>query len=139
MDPTNAAALISGVATIGETVSGVMGSLSQSKAAKAEAESIRESAKFEERQFKKRAAEVLSKQRAIGAASGVDISSGSPLAIMLDTAREAALESLSIRRSGKIRSESKLFEGRLAKAQIPGQIFGGLAKGGSILGTWLKG
>lgn len=124
--------------TAGATVSGVQSSIAQSKAAKAEAKSIRESAAFEEAQFRKRAQTLLAKQRAIGAGAGLDISSGSPLAIMLDSAREAEIEAQSIRRSGEIGAEGKKFESRLARGRIPGQVFGGVARGGSILSQWLR-
>lgn len=123
--------------TVGKTISGIQTSRAQSKAARAEAGSIRESAAFEEAQFRKRAAQVLAKQRAIGAASGIDISSGSPLAVMLDTAREAELEAQAIRRSGEIGVEGKKFESRLVRGRVPGQLFAGAAKTGTILSQWL--
>lgn len=122
----------------GKTISDIQASRGQARAARAEARSLRESAVFEEGQFRKRAAQLLARQRAIGAASGVDISSGSPLTMMLDTAREAELEALSIRRSGEIGAEGKKLESRLARAKIPGQLFAGAAKTGSILSEWLR-
>lgn len=125
--------------TAGKTLSDIQASRAGSRAARAEARSMRESAAFEEAQFRKRAAQLLAKQRAIGAASGVDISSGSPLTMMLDSAREAELEALSIRRSGEIGAEGKKFESRLARRRIPGQAFAGVAKTGSILSQWLGG
>lgn len=126
------------VGTAGQTIAGIQASRGQAKAARAEARSLRESAALEEGQFRKRAAQLLAKQRAIGAASGVDISSGSPLMIMLDSAREAELEALSIRRSGEIGAEGKKFESRLARGKIPGQAGAGIAKTGSILSEWLR-
>ena len=68
----------------------------------------------------------------------MDISSGSPLLMMLDSAREAELETLSIRQGGEIGAQGKRFESELARRRIPGQAFAGIAKGGTILSEWLR-
>lgn len=81
----------------------------------AEAESVRQSAAFEERQFRRRINLLLGKQRAIAAASGTDPSSGSPLLAELDNVRQAELEALNIRRTGEVGASSREFEARLAK------------------------
>ncbi len=107
-------------------------------AAEAEAESLRQQAGFEERESRQRARRVIAKGRAVGAASGVDIGSGSPLLLELDSAREAELEAQAIRASGANRVAGKRFESRLARGRIPGVIFGGTARGGTILSEFLN-
>ena len=110
----------------------------------AEAASAREAAAYEERQFRRRASLLQGKQSAILAASGFDITSGSPNALELDTIQQAELEALNIRRTGEISASSREFEGRLArlrggyaKSQIPTMAVGGAFKAGSsILGSW---
>jgi len=126
------------VGAIGQTISQVQASRGQAAAADAEAESIREQAAFEERESRQRSRRVIAKGRAIGAASGVDIGSGSPLLLELDSAREAELEAQAIKAGGANRIAGKRFESRLARGRIPGQIFGGFAKGGTILSQFLN-
>jgi hypothetical protein len=132
-----AATALSLAGTAGQTFAQVQAAKGQAKAAEAEAASIREAAAFEETSFRRRAAQVMAKGRAIGAASGVDISTGSPLLLELDNARQAELEALNIRRTGQVGAAGKQFEAKLAKAAIPGIILGGVAQSGSVLSNWL--
>jgi hypothetical protein len=90
---------------------------------------------------------LIGKQIAVGAASGVDITSGSPLFMELDSVKQAELEALNIRHQGALGSASKKFEARMAKARIPGIIMGGVAQAGgalaaggdkSVLAGWMK-
>jgi hypothetical protein len=111
-----------------------------------EADSVRQSAAYEETQFRRRAALLLGKQEAIFGASGVDPGSGSPLFMELDSVRQAEIEALNIRRTGALTASSREFEARLAgfksdtfRSQIPGTILGGLASGvGSGLSSWSR-
>jgi len=110
-----------------------------------EAESIRQAAAYEERQFRRRITLLLGKQRAIVAESGLDPSIGSPLLLELDTVRQAELEALNVRRSGDLASSAKEFEARLARTRASyfGRqqalgVVGGVAGAGSILATWAK-
>lgn len=131
------AAAVAIVGTVGQTLAGVQAAKGQAKAAEAEAASIREASAFEERQFRRRAALAIGKWQAIGAASGVDIATGSPLLLELDNARQAELEALNIRRTGEVGAAGKQFEAKLAKAAIPGIILGGVAQTGSVLSNWM--
>lgn len=131
------AASLTTLGIAGQTVSGIQSARTQSKFAKAEAESARQAAAAEEAADRRRTQRILSKQRAIGAASGVDISSGSLLEFILDSAKEAELSALNIRYGGALKSQSKLQESELAERTIPGIAFGGTAKGATILGEWL--
>jgi hypothetical protein len=115
------------------------------RAAEMEAESARESAAFEERQFRRKAQHAIGKQRAITAASGVDPSTGSPLLQELDFARQAEIEALNIRRGGELSATGSEFESALQR-QKAGQarrgvgfaIGKGVARTGSILTEFLS-
>jgi hypothetical protein len=80
-----------------------------------EAESIRQSSEYEERQFRRRVSFLMGKQDAELAALGLDPTSGSPLLLSLDTARQAELEALNVRRAGAQASSAKEFEASLAR------------------------
>lgn len=86
------------------------------------AESARRQAAFEEDKQRFQNERLFGKQKALLAASGVDTTSGSPLGLMEDTAKEAELDALAIRYGGNLRAggfEAKAnmteYEGRLAK------------------------
>lgn len=131
------AVALSAVGTGGQILSGIRQAEAQSLFARREAQSIRQAAEFEERQFRRRASLLMGKQTAIAAASGLDITSGSPLLMELDSIREAELEALNIRRTGRMGESAKLFEARLARRSIPFTIVGGATRfGSSLLGSW---
>lgn len=126
-------------------------SQAQQKAAKAEgklreqeAENFRQSAAYEERQYRRRIDILLGKQNAIGAAAGLDITSGSPLLMELANVRQKEMEAQNIRRTGAVNASAQEFEVRLARyrARQFGQqgtyaIAGGAMKaGGTVLGGW---
>lgn len=145
------ALIMGGISAVGSTISGIQqanaqagAASAQAQAAENEAQTIRETADFEERQLRRRTGLLLGKQAAIGAASGLDITSGSPLFMELDNVRQAELEALNVRRTGQLGASAKEYEARLArfqgqraKASIPGIIFGGLAQGGSVLSQFV--
>ena len=107
-----------------------------------EAESARQSAAYEERQYRRRIALLLGKQEAIAGASGTDPTSGSPLLMELDNVKQGELEALNIRRTGQVAASAREYEARLARqrASFAGQgyaIAGGILQGSkSILGGW---
>jgi len=74
----------------------------------------------------------------VGSASGVNIGSGSSLLLELDSAREAELEAQAIKASRANRVAGKRFESRLARGRMPGTIFGGVARDGTILSQFLN-
>lgn len=95
---------------------------------------------FEERQFRREASFVEGRNRAVTAASGVDISRGSPLFAALDFVKQRELEAQSIRRNTKYESDMAKFQSRMERRKIPFQIaegilggVGSVLKGGSIL------
>lgn len=123
-------------AQVGQTLSGIQQANAQAKAANAEARSIADQAAFDEQQYRRKASIAIGKENAMGAASGLDITSGSPLFMELDNIRQAELDALNIRHQGQLGVASKQFQARMAKAQIPGIIMGGMAKSGSTLSSW---
>lgn len=146
-----AGAIISVISTAITTYAAYEQSQAQQKAAKAEAkmreqeaENFRQSAAYEERQYRRRIDILLGKQAAIGAAAGLDITSGSPLLMELANVRQKEMEAQNIRRTGAVNASAQEFEARLARyrARQFGQqgtyaIAGGAAKaGGSILSGW---
>lgn len=105
---------------------------------KQEAQAARESAAFEAQQHRRRIALLLGKQHAVTAAAGVDLTSGSAMFADIDLAQQGELEALNIERGGKVESNARLFESRIAKfradaqrGQIPYDIAGGVLSAAS--------
>lgn len=101
-----------------------------------EAANTAESFKFEETQARRRTGLLMGKQAAILAASGVDITSGTPLIQEIDIATQSELNALNTRRIGRLGSEESLFESRIARFQrdtakgaIPYEISAGVLSG----------
>lgn len=90
---------------------------SETAAAEMEAVSTREAAFFEEQQSRRRSALLLGRQRARTAASGLAVTSGSPLLLELDSIRQAEIEALTIRRSGESVAEARFLAGRVRASQ----------------------
>lgn len=133
-----ASLILGGIGTVGQTLSSIQAARGQARAADLEAESATQAAAFEETQFRRRAALAIAKGQAVGAAAGLDLTSGSPLLLDLENARQAELEALNIRRTGHVAASAKRFEAKLARNAIPGLVLGGLAKGGSLLSDFTR-
>lgn len=117
------------------------------KAAKLERKTIRDEAQFQEQQSRRQSQMAIGKQVAVGAASGVDITSGSPLFMELDSVRQAELEALNIRHRGELAMAAKTLEIRKARARkfgvilsqslkMGGQGAGMMGGGGGGGATW---
>ena len=65
----------------------------------------------------------MGRQRALYAKAGVDITTGSPLLILADTAMQAQIESERIRRAGQSEAEIQRYYGRLAASSGKTQAF----------------
>lgn len=105
---------------------------------KQEAAAARDSAAFEAQQHRRRVSLLLGKQSAVTAAAGVDLLSGSAISAEIDLTEQGALEALNIERGGKIESNARIFESRLAKfradtsrGQVPYDIAGGVLSASS--------
>jgi len=92
-------------------------------------------ARQEEFVDRRRSTALIAKQKAAGAAAGLDISSGTPNELLLDSAYNAELNALNIRKQGRFNADYYKTQARRSKAQIPGLLFGGLLKG---YGDYLK-
>ncbi len=127
------AAGVSLLAVAGQTFAGVQQAETEAEFAEAEGIAARETAAFEERQFRKRARVIQARGVAQAAAAGLDITGGSSLLFELENAREAEIEALGIRRTGEITEATKRFEAKIARRAKAGIILGGVAKGGTVL------
>jgi hypothetical protein len=119
--------------TVAQTAGDVMASDVQAKSLDAEARSVQAQAQFDETQTRRRNALMLGDANKQTAASGVSMSSGSPLLHELDRIKQSEIEALNIRRQGQNAVASLNFQRRLVRRQIPFQIAGGVAQSGSIL------
>lgn len=128
--------ILQGVGAVGALASANNQAIGQSQASKVTAKTIKQNAAFEEAQARRRASMSMGSMVATSAASGVDVTSGSPLFMELDSARQAELDAMNIRRQGDLASQAKRFEARMARAQIPGNFLSAAARGGSILSNW---
>jgi hypothetical protein len=86
-------------------------------------------ARQEEFVDRRRSTALIAKQKAAGAAAGLDIASGTPNELLLDSAYNAELNALNIRKQGRFNADYYKTQARRSKAQIPGMIFGGLLSG----------
>ena len=69
----------------------------------------------EEELSRERLSKLMASQRALYAKAGVDISSGSPLLVLAETAAEGEKEALAIRRGGKEEATLERYYGKQAK------------------------
>lgn len=133
MDPGSWAlvigAVVAAAATGVSTASQAAAAKSNAKAADWEAEAIQNQtlqAQADERQRNK---ELLSKQTAAAAASGVATTSGSPLENALSSAFEGEMNVLKIGYGGKIQTAAQRYQAGLSRAQGSSAIAGGVLKG----------
>jgi len=130
------AAAVAVIGAVAGAVSGVMGSDANAKGLDAEARSVKAQAEFDERQYRREASLVQGEAIATSAASGVDISSGSPLLHELDRVKQREIAALNIRRGGENQVAALKYQSRMTRRQIPFQIIGGGAQVGSILSSY---
>ena len=115
----------------GGTISKVQEADLTAKGVQSEARSIDERTAFDERQQRRKNRLLLGDANAQAAASGIDMSAGSPLLLELDRVKQTEIEALDIRRFGSMAAASKRYEARLARRSIPYTILGGMLQGGS--------
>lgn len=122
--------------TAGGTVAKVQEADLTAKSLQSEARSIEAQAAFDETQQRRKNRLLLGEANAQAAASGIQVTSGSPLLLELDRVKQAEIEALSIRRAGSIQAEGRRYGARLARRSIPYTILGGILQGGS---SFMKG
>ena len=119
--------------TVGSTVAGQQASSANQANAKLEAQQAIINAGIEENRSRRNADRILAKQRAIGAAAGIDTSSGTSLEVLLDSARQAEEEALTLRAGGQMKANLARYKGQIAGQKGTADLFGGLASTGAIL------
>lgn len=103
-----------------------------------EAQSLEQAAQYNAMQANRQHKLAQGSANAQVAASGVSVSSGSPLFMELDRVKQGALDVAAIKRSGDVAASGKRYEGQLYKSSIPGIYAGGVASAGTALGTFLQ-
>lgn len=134
MQALAAAGPIMQVAGVGlNTYSNVMAADINAKSEQARARSIEQDTAFQIQQQQRDAKIQAGEQNATMAASGVDVTRGSPLFQALDFAKQSEIEKQSIQRSGTIEANNARFNARMTRRQIPFQIASGVLNAGSVL------
>ena len=109
------------------------------KSLQSEARSIEEQSAFDARQQQRRNRLVQGEANAQAAASGVSLSSGSPLLLELDRVKQGEIERQSIIRAGSVAAAGRRYGARLARRSIPYTILGGILGAGSAGAGGLNG
>jgi hypothetical protein len=145
-DPVTLGIVALGVSLMGTGMS-AFGQYQQGQAQAAASEynaaATEEKGKYEESQARDRLRRLLGTQRALYAKAGVDITSGSPLLVMADTAAQGEQEALNIRRGYQTEAGIDRFYGKqYKKAGMIGAgstFLSGLGKAGTEYASWKRG
>jgi hypothetical protein len=135
MEAAAAFALAQGVGTVLSTVSGIFQASASASQDKELAKQRMAQARADEFASRRESDKLIAKQQAGAAAAGLE-QSGTPLELQLDSAFNAELNALNIRKQGEYDAAFYKTRARRTKAQIPGLIFGGLT---SLAGQGAKG
>jgi hypothetical protein len=121
----------------GSTAANVRADDVNAKSLDAQARSIEGQTAFDVAQQRRKAALYLGEANAIGATSGVAITSGSPLLHELDRVKQTEIEAQNIGIRGQNAAAVTRFKSRITRGQIPFDILGGVAGAGkSILNSY---
>ena len=126
------------VGTASQTIAGVRASRAEAKSLKNEAQSELLAGEYNASLVRNRAAYQAGRSRSVGAASGVDISSGTPLDVMLESAKQAELDALAERYQANVKAQALKTKGKIAQGQILPQIGTGLVRGSTYLSDWMN-
>jgi hypothetical protein len=118
---------------VGSTAANVQASDVNAKILDTRARSIEAQTDFDVTQQRRKAALYLGESNAAAAASGVAITSGSPLLHELDRVKQTEIEAQNIRAQGQTAAASTRFQSKIMRRQIPFQIMGGVAQAGSSI------
>lgn len=130
------AAATSAVATVASTVSATQQASAQSKADRDAAQQSIAAAQLDESADRRRSSQIIAKQQATAAASGLDISSGTPLELEMNSAFNAEMNALKIRQQGVMDKNYYMNRSRQARAQVPGLLFQGIGSLASQYATY---
>ena len=101
------------------------------RALSAEADSVEQASAFDERQYRRQATLVQGTADAQGAASGVQVSSGTSLFHELDRVKQGEIEALNIRRTGAVKAQGLRYGARMERRKIPFDIISGATNAAS--------
>lgn len=120
-------------------VMGLLGANSQASALDAQAKAQQQQTNIAVNAERRQNAKVLAKQEAIGAASGLDTSTGTPLEMALDTAYTGELNALNLKNQGQMRVQSLKAKARSTRtAGLFNAIGGAISNSGTFLSQFLK-
>jgi hypothetical protein len=119
--------------TLGSTAANVQASDVNAKILDTRARSIDAQTEFDVMQQRRKAGLYLGEANATAAASGVAITSGSPLLHELDRVKQTEIEAQNIRAQGQNAAASTRFQSQMTRRQIPFQILGGVANAGKTI------
>lgn len=132
-----AAALISLIGVAGQTMAANKSANANAQALERQAQNTEENAAYQEQQYRRSARFASGQARAATAASGISLTSGSPLLMELDRVQQSELEAQIIRRGGQLESSSQRFGADLYRATKFGNYLRGASQGASILSTYV--
>jgi hypothetical protein len=117
-DPATLGLVALGVGIVGTGLSAYsqyQAGAAQKEAYDYNAEIVQQKAAYDEAQARDRLRKLMSTQRALYAKAGVDLTSGSPLLVLAQTAAEGEEEALNIRRTGYNEAQLQKYYGSQAK------------------------
>ncbi len=119
-----------------QLATGILGKTQAAAQSSAQADMLRQQAKFAEQRQIQRDLALLSREHAAAAASGLSASSGSPLASGMDTTRDLEMNAANTRRTGEMQAWSPRMQAGNYYRQIPGILDDAFASkaGQSVLG-----
>ncbi len=132
IDPVSAAITIA--STLASRAQAAGRANARSRALARNAAMVRQQAALEESESRRRTKQVLGRQRALFAKSGVKLE-GTPLLVQQETATEGELDALAIRRSGDLREARLLNEARAARLQGRNALLSGVFRAGRTILT----
>lgn len=122
--------------TAAQTAADVRASRTAADVYSAEAESERAAGRYNAEIARDQGRRVIGKQRAIAGASGLATTSGTPLDIMLESAKQAELEALSAQYESESRARNLSMRGQYAKRGAGSAIAQGIVRGGTYFSDW---
>jgi hypothetical protein len=124
--------------TAAQTTANVNASNNAAGLYSAEAQSERESGLYNAQLVRTDAKRTIGKQRAIIGASGLDTTSGTPLDIMLESAKQAELEALMVEANSERKARGLKYQSNIAKRGASNAITEGVIRGTSAFSDWFN-
>ena len=125
-----ASAITQAAGGIGGGIAGMQAGSYNAAVAEREAELARQTAAIEADRVRRAGRKLVGTQRVAAAASGVDVSGGSPLLVMLDTIRQTAEDASLATWKGEVKATGLEAEARAQRRAGRQALIGGLFKAG---------